>query len=68
MKTKRTLIFLGVVAALLFWAASDVWGPSNAPPNQKPLLALSPANFSEFVTTFDEGADGPRILLLLSPT
>jgi hypothetical protein len=68
MKTKRTLIFLAAVVALLFWAASDVWGPSKAPPNQKPLLALSPANFSEFTSAFDQAADGPRILLLLSPT
>jgi len=68
MKTKRTLIFLAVVAALLVWAATDVWGPSNAPPQQKPLLTLSAVNFSEFVASFDEAADGPRILLLLSPT
>lgn len=68
MKMKRTLTFLVVVAALLFWAAADVWGPSNAPPNQKPLLELSPVNFNELTSAFDEAADGPRILLLLSPT
>jgi hypothetical protein len=68
MKTKRTLTFLVLVAALLFWAASDVWGPSNAPQNQEPLFTLSPADFGEFVAAFDEAADGPRILLLLSPT
>jgi hypothetical protein len=65
---KRGVLFLVVVAALLFFAAVDVWGPSNAPPNQKPLETLSPANFSEFVAAFDGAADGPRILLLLSPT
>jgi len=65
---KRGLIFLTVVTALLFLAAVDVWGPSKAPPNQRPLLTLSPANFSEFVTGFDGAADGPRIVLLLSPT
>jgi hypothetical protein len=68
MKMKKGLIFVVVVAALLFFAAADVWGPSNAPPNQKPLLALSPANFGEFLAAFDGAADGPRIVLLLSPT
>lgn len=67
MKNKNVVI-LAIVAVLLIVVVAYLWGPSATPPTQKPLLRLSAANFSEFETSFDEAADAPRLLLLLSPT
>jgi hypothetical protein len=67
-KMKRRVAILAAFAALLFSAGLYLWGPSKTPPTQKPLLTLSTANFSEFGAAFDEGADAPRLVLLLSPT
>lgn len=64
---KRAVIFAGLVVLLLF-AGVYLWGPSKAPPTQKPLLTLTTANFNEFEAAFDEAADAQRLVLLLSPT
>lgn len=68
MKMKTRVVLFAALAALLVLAGIYLWGPSNTPPWQKPLLTLSAANFSEFEAAFDEAADAPRLLLLLSPT
>ncbi len=64
---KRWLAF-GAVAVLLGLAAVYLWGPSATPPTQKPILTLSPANFSEFEAAFDVASGGPRLVVLVSPT
>jgi hypothetical protein len=68
MKMKKRAVVLAALVALLFSAGFYLWGPSKTPPPQKPLLTLSPANFSSFAATFDEVTDAPRLVLLLSPT
>lgn len=69
MKIKRAVVAIpAAVAALLFFTGVYFWGPSGTPPAQKPLLTLSTANFSQFEDAFDEAADAPRLVLLLSPT
>ena len=68
MKLKRRVLIFAALAALLLFAGVYLWGPSKTPPTQKPLLTLSAANFTEFEASFDEAADAPRLLLLLSPT
>ncbi len=68
MKIKKGAVVLAALAALLFSAAWYVWGPSETPPTQKPLLILSMANFSQFESAFDDPSDSPRLVLLLSPT
>jgi hypothetical protein len=68
MKMNKRVVILAAIAALLLFAGLYLWGPSKTPPTQKPLLTLSTANFSEFEATFDEPADAPRMVLLLSPT
>jgi hypothetical protein len=67
-KMKKRIVVLAALAALLFCGGLYLWGPSKTPSTQKPLFTLSTANFSEFGTAFDEGADGARLVLLLSPT
>lgn len=68
MKMRKKIVILGVVAAILLFAALHLCGPSKTPPTQKPLLTLSTANFSEFEVEFDKLTDAPRLVLLLSPT
>ncbi len=68
MKMNKRVVILAAIAALLLFAGLYLWGPSKTPPTQKPLLTLSTANFSEFEAIFDEAADAPRMVLLLSPT
>jgi hypothetical protein len=68
MNTKKRALILVALAALLLLAAAYLSGPSKTPPAQKPLSTLSAANFSAFEAAFDEAADTPRLVLLLSPT
>jgi hypothetical protein len=68
MKMKKGAVVIAALAALLLFAGLYLWGPSKTPPRQKPLLTLSTANFSQFENAFDEEADAPRMVLLLSPT
>jgi hypothetical protein len=56
------------LAVLLLLGAVYLWGPSQTPAGQAPLSVLSEASFSQFETAFDLAADGPRLVLLLSPT
>jgi hypothetical protein len=65
---RKRAILVAVAAFSLALAAAYLWGPSSAPPGQEPLLALSDANFSQFVSAFDANPDVPRLVLLLSPT
>ena len=67
MKKKRVIALVVAVIVVLF-AAGYLWGPGAAPRGQEPLVSLSGQNFSEFEKAFDEGADVPRLVLLLSPT
>jgi hypothetical protein len=67
MKRKR-LIGVGVAAVLVLLAAVYLWGPSSAPRGQDPLVTLSEGNLGEFEKAFDDEADVPRLVLLLSPT
>jgi hypothetical protein len=68
MKMKKGAVVIAALAALLLSAWLYLCGPSKTPPRQKPLLTLSTANFSQFENAFDEAADAPRVVLLLSPT
>jgi len=67
MKKKR-VIALVVAVIVAFLVAGYRWGPGTAPRGQEPLVSLSGQNFSEFEKAFDEDADVPRLVLLLSPT
>jgi hypothetical protein len=67
MKTKRVIAVVVVVIVVLL-AAGYLRRPGNAPRGQEPLVSLSGQNFSEFEKAFDEDAEVPRLVLLLSPT
>ena len=64
---KRTIVF-GVVVAVLLLGAAYLWMGSSVPAGQEPLLTLTSKNFSDFEKSFDNSAEGPRLVLLLSPT
>ncbi len=59
---------LAILAVLLFVAGMALWGPSEAPTTQTPLVKLTAKNFTDFASAFDAAADSPRLILLLSPT
>ncbi len=61
-------MIVAAIAGLFSCGGVYFWGPSKTPPAQKPLLTLSTTNFSEFEASFDQAADGSRLVLLLSPT
>lgn len=65
---KKKYILLIVVAVLVLLAAIYLWMPGTAPSSQRPLLTLSSANLSQFEAAFDNRAEIPRLVLLLSPT
>jgi hypothetical protein len=68
MKMKKRAVVLAALVALLFYAGVYLWGPSKTPPTQKPLFTFTTTNFNEFEAAFDDAADAPRLVLLLSPT
>jgi hypothetical protein len=65
---KKKILIPAIVAAIVIAAGYYLWGPSKAPAGQQPLTRLAAANFSEFESAFDAGADRPRVLLQVSPT
>jgi hypothetical protein len=67
MKTKRAIALVVAVVGVLL-AAGYLWGPGAAPRGQERVVSLSGQNFSEFEKAFDEDADVPRLVFLLSPT
>ncbi|HKV63189.1 MAG TPA: hypothetical protein VJO16_14840 [Candidatus Acidoferrum sp.] len=66
MSKKQLAIGLALVGLLL--AAFYLRIDSATPLGQEPLATLSTSNFARFETAFDESTDGPRLILLLSPT
>lgn len=68
MKMKKGAVVIAALAGVLLSAGLYLWGPSKTPPRQKPLLTRSTTNFSQFENAFDEVADAPQMMLLLSPT
>lgn len=65
---KKKLAACLAICALLLLAIFYLWGPSTVPTGQEPLLTLSSTNFSYFQEAFDAQANGPRVVLLVSPT
>lgn len=68
MKNGKRFLGVTIIAVVLLLAGVYFWGPSKTPAGQPPLAILSPSTISQFQNAFDSAADGPRILLLLSPT
>ena len=66
MKKKSIAIVVAVVTLLL--VAVYLRMDSSAPPGQEPLATLTAANFAAFEESFDKSTEGPRLVLLLSPT
>ena len=66
MKKKSFAIVVAVIALLLV-AMYPRMG-SSTPPGQDPLATLTTANFAAFEESFDKSIEGPRLVLLLSPT
>jgi hypothetical protein len=67
MEVRKRFIVVGIVAILLLGAAY-VWVGSATPRGQDPLATLTPPNITEFEDSFDKSVEGPRLVLLLSPT
>src|SRR5215475_1040364 len=65
---KKNLVIVLVVALAAVLAARYLQRPGGAPRGQEPVVSLSNQHFNEFEKAFDEGADVPRLVLLLSPT
>ncbi|MGB9463941.1 MAG: hypothetical protein WBR10_02405 [Candidatus Acidiferrum sp.] len=65
---KRSAIVIGVLFAAVLAAAPYFWVGSAVPPGQEPLATLTQNDLAEFANAFDKSADGPRLVLLLSPT
>jgi len=65
-KKKSIAIVVAVVIPLL--VAVYLRMDSSTPPGQEPLATLSAANFAAFEESFDKSTEGPRLVLLLSPT
>ena len=65
---KGKLAFGLAVSVLLPLAIFHLWGPSSVPQGQEALVTLSRSSISDFQKAFDAQTDGPRLVLLLSPT
>jgi hypothetical protein len=69
MRVGRRLVIAGAVAVILL-AIAAWWQfrPGEAPPGQPPLATLDGVALEEFKRDFNDHADSPRLILLLSPT
>jgi hypothetical protein len=65
---KGKAVAVGLLVAAVIAGAEYLWVGSAVPPGQEPLATLTQSNFAEFENSFDKSADGPRLVLLLSPT
>jgi hypothetical protein len=59
---------IGLSLVALFLLVVYLSQNSSTPLGQEPLATLSTANFASFEAAFDKSSEGPRLLLLLSPT
>jgi hypothetical protein len=64
----KTSVAVGLFVAAVVMGAAYLWMGSAVPAGQEPLRTLTQSNFAAFEDSFDKSADGPRLLLLLSPT
>jgi hypothetical protein len=65
---KKKTLAIGFAVVALFLVAVYLRMDSSTPPGQDPLATLTTANFAAFEESFDKSIEGPRLVLLLSPT
>jgi hypothetical protein len=65
---KKKTFAIGVAMVALLLLAAYLRMDSSTPPGQDPLATLTTANFASFEESFDKSIEGPRLVLLLSPT
>ena len=66
--TRRSAIFVGVLAVLAVAMLWYFFGPRQVPPGQPPLGILSASSLEALRADFNRDADRTRVILLLSPT
>jgi len=64
----KSIAIIVLAAAAVAAGAAYLWVGSAVPPGQEPLATLTQNNLVEFENSFDKSVDGPRLVLLLSPT
>jgi hypothetical protein len=67
-RRKRGAVILLIVVALALLVFWYFWAFSPTPRGQPALVSLTQRNFSTFIAEFNQAADSPRLVLLLSPT
>lgn len=67
-EVKGKPVAVSLLVAAVIAGAAYLWVGSAVPPGQEPLATLTQSNFAEFENSFDKSVDGPRLVLLLSPT
>jgi hypothetical protein len=65
---KKSSVAIGIIAAVGLAGAAYLWVGSAVPPGQEPLATLTESSFAKFEDSFDKSLEGPRLVLLLSPT
>jgi hypothetical protein len=65
---KKRAFAIGVAVVTLLLVAVYLRVDSSTPPGQEPLATLTSTNFAAFEESFDKSTEGPRLILLLSPT
>jgi hypothetical protein len=65
---KKRSLAIGILVVILILLVAYFNLGSSTPRGQEPLFTLTPANFAAFEESFDKSIEGPRLLLLLSPT
>ena len=67
-EVKKRAFAIGVAVVTLLLVAVYLRMDSSTPPGQEPLATLTSTNFAAFEESFDKSTEGPRLILLLSPT
>jgi hypothetical protein len=66
--TRRSLLLMALMVALLAAIAYDRLTPGPTPEGQPPLVTIDPAALEQLRADFNAAAESVRIIVLLSPT
>ena len=67
-RVKGKSVVVGVLVAAVLAGVTYLWVGSAVPPGQDSLATLTQSSLVDFENSFDKSMDGPRLILLLSPT
>ena len=68
MTRRRLILIIAIVAIVLALPVYYLYGGSDVPKGQPPLVRLTDSNLSSLKDSFNNSANSVRVIVMLSPT